>query len=606
MPFTIRMIIGLLLGHFALFGVPTALASSPPRAEDVFELSASRSGADGLTLHWKIAPGNYVYRDSLHAKLDGLELALALPAGELTNDPNFGKEEIYRGGVEGRLARLPASGTIEVVSRGCAEDSICYPPLTRAVDIATLTVHDATQTIGVAGASDSEPSARFKRDVADQTSQTPPPPPGATSEGDLASVLGGGLIPMLAAFLGFGVLLALTPCIFPMIPILSAVLVGADGKPSAARGFALSLTYALAMAVAYGLVGLVAGTTGANLQVALQTPWALGLSAALFVALSLSMFGLYDLALPAAIARRAPLGSGRGSLAGAALLGFGSALIVGPCVTPPLAAAMLYAVQAGDAGKGAAALFALGFGMGAPLVAAGTFGAGILPKAGPWLDRIRPIFGVVFLAVAVMLVGRLLPGPALLGLWGIFAIGTATFIGAFDHLDATAGPLRRLGKGTGIAGVVYGAVLIVGAASGSGDPFAPLRAPTITSGAAFADHAEPSVGSPAAFDEAFAASRTSGRPVLVIFTADWCTLCKSNEAIMAEPAIRTRIEALPTIVADVTAYTAGTRALMKRFAVVGPPTLLLVDTQGREIPGSRLVGPITIQSLEARLSRAGA
>ncbi|WP_248307731.1 thioredoxin family protein [Bosea sp. AS-1] len=238
-------------------------------------------------------------------------------------------------------------------------------------------------------------------------------------------------------------------------------------------------------------------------------------------------------------------------------------------------------------------------------MAVGTFGAGILPKAGPWLDRIRPVFGAVFLAIAVMLVGRLLPGPAVLGLWGVFAIGAAVFVGAFDRLDATSGPMRRLGKAAGVAAVVYGAVLIVGAAAGNGDPFSPLQSLPGMSATTLADRPEARVTSLAALDKALAASQASGHPVLVSFTADWCTVCKSNEAVMAEPAVRGRLEALPSIVADVTAYNEATRALMARFAVVGPPTLLLVDVHGREIPGSRLTGPITVQSIEARLAQAG-
>lgn len=597
----LRTSIALLVALLGLFASGAAVAGTPPPADKVFGLTVERSGADGLTLHFAVAPGNYLYRDSLQAKLDGRNQPLSLPAGDSKDDPNFGTVQVFHDSVEGRLANLPASGQIEVVSRGCAEQGICYPPLTRSVDIATLAVHEVT--LGFGG--DDGATAQASQTERQTPSSQQPAGAASAADGDLPSLLGGGLVPMLAAFLGFGLLLSLTPCVFPMIPILSAMLGGAGGRLSAGRGFVLSLTYALAMAAAYGLVGLVAGLTGANLQAALQTPWALGLTAALFVALALSMFGVYDLALPAGITARFSGRGGSGSLAGAALLGFGSALIVGPCVTPPLAAAMLYAVQTGEAGKGAAALFALGLGMGLPLVAVGTFGAGILPKAGPWLDRIRPVFGAVFIAIAVMLVGRLLPGPAVLGLWGVFAIGAAVFVGAFDRLDAVSGPVRRLGKAAGVAAVVYGAVLIVGASIGNGDPFSPLQSLPGTSATTVADRPDVRVSSLAALDKALAASQASGRPVLVSFTADWCTVCKSNEAVMAEPVLRGRLEALPTIVADVTAYNEATRALMARFSVVGPPTLLLVDGQGREIPGSRLTGPVTVQSIETRLALAG-
>ncbi|WP_248307730.1 protein-disulfide reductase DsbD domain-containing protein [Bosea sp. AS-1] len=328
----IKTSIALLIAFLGLFASGMAVAGTPPPADKVFGLTVERSGADGLTLHFAIAPGNYLYRDSLQAKLNGRDLPLALPAGDSKDDPNFGVVEVYHSGVEGRLIGLPASGQIEVVSRGCAEQGICYPPLTRSVDIATLAVTEMKAGLG------GDDGARTQISGTEKHAPPSGQPAGAAAggDGDLGSLLGGGLVPMLAAFLGFGLLLSLTPCVFPMIPILSAMLGGAGGRLSAGRGFVLSLTYALAMAGAYGLVGLVAGLTGANLQAALQTPWALGLTAALFVALSLSMFGVYDLALPAGIAARFSGRGGNGSLAGAALLGFGSALIVGHASRPRL------------------------------------------------------------------------------------------------------------------------------------------------------------------------------------------------------------------------------------------------------------------------------
>lgn len=597
MSIRLNAVISLALAIISLFFASLANADTPPPAQKVFGLSVERSGAGELTLHFTVAPGNYLYRDDLRAKLDGRPFPLSLPAGESKDDPNFGVVEVYHQNIDAELSGLPSTGTIEIVSRGCADQGVCYPPLIRSVDLETLAIREVRPGLGGG------------EDAAGEVQAAPAPAvtgAGGASDHDLSSLLGGGLWPMLAAFLGFGLLLSLTPCVFPMIPILSAMLAGAGGRLSAGRGFALSSTYALAMAAAYGLVGLVAGLTGANLQAALQTPWALGLAAALFVGLAISMFGFYDLALPAGLATGLSGRGGRGSLAGAALLGFGSALIVGPCVTPPLAAAMLFAVQTGEAAKGAAALFALGLGMSLPLIAAGTFGAGILPKAGPWLDRIRPVYGAVFLAVAVMLVARLLPAPAALALWGALSIGMATFAGAFDRLEPESGPARRLGKAAGVAACIYGAALVVGAAAGNVDPFSPLRFSSGSVTPSALASVETRVSSPGAFDKALAAARAEGRPVLVSFTADWCTVCKSNEAVMAEPAIRARLSALPAIVADVTAYGGDTRALMSRFSVVGPPTLFLIDAGGREIPGSRVIGPLTADDLRARLDRAGA
>ena len=593
MTIQIKTGIALLLGLFSLFAISAADADAPREADKTFQLSVDRSSADELTLHWTIAPDSYLYRDSLHAKLNGRDLVLILPKGEAKDDPNFGAVEVYHGSVEARLLSLPASGQMEVVSRGCAEQGICYPPQAKTIDLQTLAIQDV------------KPGPGGTRIEAQRIPTLISAAVETGAEEDLSALLGGGLVPILIAFLGFGLLLSFTPCVFPMIPILSAMLAGAGSKLSAGRGFTLSLAYALAMATAYAVVGFVAGMTGANLQVALQTPWALGLTAALFVALSLSMFGFFDLALPAGLAMRLSGRGGRGSLVGAALLGFGSALIVGPCVTPPLAAAMLFAVQTGEAGKGAAALFALGLGMSLPLVAAGTFGAGILPKAGSWLDRVKPIFGAVFLAIAIMLVARLMPEPATLALWGTFAIGIAVFVGAFDRLESSSGWTLRLGKVAGVATAVYGCVLIIGATAGARDPLRPLSFLAVPVSEMQTHLSESRVSSLAGFREALTAAEASGRPVLVSFTADWCTVCKSNEAVMADPAIRSRLKALPIIVADVTTYGEQTRALMTSFAVVGPPTLFLVDSAGHEISGSRLTGPFTPQNLQSRLDQAG-
>ncbi len=432
----------------ALTPLTGAGAQTPPPAGQVFTLVAGRGSGDALTLRWRAAPGDYLYRDRLQARFGDRELPLDLPAGEEKDNPNFGLVEVYHGAVEARLPGLPDTGRIEVHFQGCAEQGICYPPLAKTVDLATLDVENVR--LGLGGRETTRPAGHV---ALVQASPTVMP----AAETQIASLLRGDTAAMLAAFLGFGLLLSLTPCIFPMIPILSAMLAGAGGSLSIRRSFLLSSSYVLAMAAAYGLVGLAAGWTGANLQVALQTPWALGLAAAIFLALALSMFGLFDLALPTGLATRlAGDGARSGSVAGAALLGFGSSLIVGPCVTPPLAAALLYAVQTGEATKGAAALFALGLGMGLPLIAVGAFGARILPKAGPWLDRVKQILGAVFIAMAAMLVARLLPGPAVLALYGALAIAASVFLGGFDRLHRVSPWDARLAKAADLVASVYG------------------------------------------------------------------------------------------------------------------------------------------------------
>ncbi|AMM87273.1 hypothetical protein AZF01_22445 (plasmid) [Martelella sp. AD-3] len=579
----------------------TAFAQMPPPADDVFRLQAARDGSGTVTLDWTIAPGTYLYRDSIKASEGGEPVPLALPDGVQKDDPNFGHVDVYHNHVEAALPQGLEADRLTVRYQGCAEQGICYPPVEKTIDMASLSISGSGNRLS-ATATRSGPwqTASTIRPAALDTNAAET---GPDETGRAASYLNGNVFLMAAGFLGFGLLLSLTPCVFPMVPILSATLAGAGTKLSAGRGFILSLSYVLAMAAAYALVGLVAGLSGANLQAALQTPWALGLSAAVFIVLALGMFGLFELQLPSALTSRLAGRGHGGSVAGAAVLGFGSALIIGPCVTPPLAAAMLYAINTGEAAKGAAALFALGLGMGLPLVAFGTFGARILPKSGPWLVAIRQAFGVVFLGVAVMLVARLLPPPAALALWGATAIGLAVFAGAFDRLSAGSGWGQRAAKAGGLVTFIAGAVMLVGAAAGQRDPLKPLA--FLASGPQPSHQvAETRVTASAAFDEALAGAGQT--PVLVSFTADWCTICKSNEKIMAEPAIAARLQDVSMITVDVTRQNGDARALMDRFSVVGPPTLFLVDRDGREIGNSRITGAITPETISQNLSRAGA
>ncbi|PRX01305.1 UNVERIFIED_ORG: thiol:disulfide interchange protein DsbD [Martelella mediterranea] len=600
----------MLLGSMA----GTVAAQMPRPVDEVFQLRAERGNDGTVALDWMIAPGTYLYRDSLKADFQGSPVSLTLPDGEKKNDPNFGRVEVYHHGVQADLPAQPDLGALTVSYQGCAEQGICYPPVHKTVDLATLAISGGDNRLStVSGqASPWETAPAFDTTstqaggaIVENTGSSA----GPLSETDQAnSYLNGNVLLMLAGFMGFGLLLSFTPCVFPMIPILSATLAGAGEKLSTGRGFVLSLAYVVAMAAAYGLVGLFAGWSGANLQTALQTPWALGFSAVVFVILALGMFGVFEFQLPSGLATRLA-GRGRGgSVTGAALLGFGSALIIGPCVTPPLAAAMLYAINTGEAAKGGAALFALGLGMGLPLIAFGTFGTRILPKSGPWLVAVRQAFGVVFIAVAVMLVARLLPPSAALALWGSAAIAFAVFAGAFDRLSAKIGWADRTAKASGLLAFIAGAVLLVGAAAGGSDPLLPLAFLAERSAAPVtqAELAETRVTTPGAFDQALASAGTSGKPALVSFTADWCTICKSNEKIMAEPAVANRLQNLPIITVDVTRQNADAQALMRRFSVVGPPTLLLVDAEGRELDQSRITGPITTETISQNLSRAGA
>lgn len=586
--------------------IPAAsVAQTPIPVGEAFRLGVSRDAEQGLRLDWTIKSGHYLYRDKIAARTaDGQTLPLTTDAGERKDDPIFGPTEIYRDKAQAGIAKadLPGSATtIDVIYQGCAEKGVCYPPVTKTIDLATLTVRESVEVDASRGASTSlwaqAPEA-----------STPAVARDAATSG-ASPVLTGSLAAMLASFLGFGLLLALTPCVFPMVPILSGMLARSGGTLTARRSFALSSSYVFAMALAYAALGAAAAWSGQNLQAALQTPLALGLMSLIFVGLAVSMFGFYELQLPASWTTRLTGASTArgGSIAGAALLGFGSALIVGPCVTPPLAAALLYVAQTGDLARGAGALFALGLGMGLPLIVFGTFGSGLLPRSGPWLVKVKQAFGIVFIGLAISMISRVIPETTALALWAALVIGTAVFIGAFDQISQASGGFVRAGKAAGFVLLVYGVALLIGFAGGASDPLRPL---------AFVGGAAPqsaaldirSVTSSAAFDAAVAGAQAAGQPVLVAFSADWCVTCKSNErTLFLEPTTQARLQRLTVIKADVTANDGDSRALMTRFAVAGPPTMFLLDAKsGREIGSDRMIGTISLEDFNRALDRAGA
>ncbi len=630
---------GWISGLVVMLSTLAAFAAGAPVPADVaFRLSAERTADGGVDLVWQVRPGHYLYRDRIHVTdAEGAPVALTLPAGIVHDDPNFGPTEILPTDIRAPLAVPAEPGRLKVSFQGCAEAGICYPPVTRLVDPLTLAIEPPLGRSGAtpavwgtvsSGPASSAPTHAMPFELpptlpattaaATEDSESAAPPsvlaaassavqtgPDAVAEESRLVATGNPLL-MLAAFFGFGLLLALTPCVFPMIPILSGLIVRSGAGRG--RGFVLSLAYVLAMAAAYGLLGVAAAWTGGNLQLALQTPLALGAMGLLFTALALSSFGLYEIRMPDAIAARLDrVTAGRGgSLGGAALMGFGSALIVGPCVTPPLAAALLHVAEGGDVTRGAGALFALGLGMGAPLLVIGTFGAALLPRAGRWLVPMRQVFGLVFLAVAISLIARVLPEAAALALWGVFALGAGLAVVAYDmELGRPRLSVTLLPRVAGGAAVAAGVVALLLSLPGPG---AAMR--TALTGAPALPEAGRviTVSTQPAFEAALAEAQGAGRPVLVDFTAEWCTTCKDFErTVLTDAAIRARLGEVTLVRADMTDYDAAAQALMKRFQVVGPPTLLLVDpATATEIDGSRQVGPVTVDDFARLLTKAGA
>jgi len=576
--------------------VPVA-APAPKPADQVFKLSVAFDDEEGLELNWQIARGYYLYRDKIAVTLNGKALDITTSRGEVKDDPNFGPTEIYHDAAAANVVGdpLPETGMLDVTYQGCGEGTICYPPITKAIDLATLVI--------------SEPAGRFgarqgRPGRVEPVAFTTPVPAEQRSD---RFRLGGSYLSMMLAFAGFGLLLSFTPCMFPMIPILSAMLTrSTDG--SIGRSLALSSAFVLAMSTAYAATGLFAAWWGGNIQVALQTPLAIGAMSLVFAILAAPMFGLFELRLPPVMtALLIPNPRRRGTLGGAALLGFTSALIVGPCATPPLAAALIYASQTGDTIRGSSALFALGLGTGLPLIAFGTFGATVLPQSGPWLKRVKQLFGFILLALAIWMASRIAP-PALVEIaWGGLLIGIGAWAGLMDLMVSRSDPGLRQLLLAGPAAVVaiYGFFVIVGVSAGLSGPTRPLAwLGLLQTPAMVDDPGFQTVTSVPAFDLVLADGTGDQRPLLIDFSAEWCTECKIMErTVLSSVAVRERLRGFRLIRADMTHFDAPAKQLMQRFAVVGPPTLIFLTSAGKEVDAARIVGAVGVDEFLETLTR---
>lgn len=580
------------------FAQVSSTGTLPLPADQAFHLNVTQQDKGQIKLQWTIAPGYYLYQDKFDFRQSGTQLSVPELQGteQTKNDPTFGVTTIFHDHVATVVSLdASASGPLEVRYQGCQDNGICYPPIVRHVDIATRAV--------------TNPEDRAPATLANSWSAPPMAAPtsgiaiSADSGGMIGSLLkDGGVLMVLGSFMLFGTLLAFTPCVFPMYPILAGAIARQGELVTPLRGFTLSLAYVIAMATAFGLLGVVAAWSGQNLQMALQSPLAIGAVSVLFLVLALSMFGLFELQLPSAwVNAIGGVGQGqRGSLASAGLLGFTSALIVGPCVTAPLAGALIYIAQTGDVALGAASLFALGLGKGIPLIAFGTLGPQALPKAGAWMTVVRQAFGFVFIATAIWMVSRLIPAEAGLALWAVLAIGLAVWLGAFDTLGADASGPRRTAKAVGLAAALYGIVLGLGAASGGNDPLHPLGNLVARQGGSgpTQELAFRTAGTPAELQTRVAASE--GKPSLLYFTADWCVACAViDRSVFPDPAVKGSLARFNLIKLDVSGNTPEQRQIMQSLQVVGPPTMIFVDPEGREAAGTRLVGDVTRTTLRA-------
>ncbi|MEL5876392.1 protein-disulfide reductase DsbD [Cereibacter sphaeroides] len=548
------------------FSIPGSFssASEPRTADEAFVLGVEPRGGT-VHLSWEVTPGHYLYREFFKGTAaDGSPLTLDLPEGEPKEDPTFGTMQVYHHDV---ALDLPAEVfPVTLTWQGCQDGGICYAPITRSVAAA------GTVTTVTPAAPGAEPQGTGPRMASE---------PGLVES--IAARGGSSLV--ILAFFGFGLLLAFTPCVLPMAPILLGMLSRQGESLTATRGAVLSGVYVLAMATAFGLLGVVAALSGQNLHVALQSPTALVAVAALFGLLALSSFGAFDLALPQFVtARLGSLGQGRrGSTLGAAALGFTSALIVGPCVTAPLAGALLYIAQSGDMRLGAAALFALGLGQGVPLLVAGTLGARALPRAGVWMEAVKQVFGFVFLGMAVWLLGRILPGPVSLALWALLAIGLGLALGALEPATTLR---RHLARGAGVAALIAAMALGLGAAAGGDDPLQPLAG----LGAAEAS-AEALVFAEVTDSEAMDRALPQGAPGLIYVTAAWCVTCRTIEReVLDAPEVIAALGDRTLVKADVSDFDDASQQMLDRVQSVGPPTMIFLDRMGAEAPQTRLIG----------------
>ncbi|MCW8906944.1 MAG: protein-disulfide reductase DsbD [Sedimenticola sp.] len=577
-----------------------------PTPEQAYQLSARVEQPDRLLLEWKIAPGTYLYQDKLKVALaEGEEVQLGpiqLPPAEIKQDAlrpdgTLGDLPVYHDRISlpvpllrGRQAGGPI--TLQVNYQGCAEVGVCYPPISKRVSLDLPPLASAPSPLQQAQQAVIASESALPPEPAEPASNAP------VSELDqITSTLAGGdtwLIILL--FFGLGLALSLTPCVFPMIPILSGIIAGQGSSITTRRAFTLSLVYVLAMSITYTAAGVLAGIFGQNLQAAFQNPWILSFFALVFVLLALSMFGFYELQLPSRWQSRLAETSNRqrgGSLTGVAVMGFLSALIVGPCVAPPLAGALIYIGQTGDAVLGGVALFTLAMGMGAPLILIGTSAGKYLPRAGSWMDKVKAVFGVGMLAVAIILLERILPAAISMLLWGVLMVVSAIYLGALKELEVEASGWDRLWKGLGVVILIYGTLMLVGAAAGGKDTVQPLRGLIAASGGSEAAHLQfKRIKSVDDLQREVTAASAAGKPVMLDFYADWCVSCKEMERYtFSDPKVISALSGAVLLQADVTANDEQDIALLQgHFGLPGPPSIMFYGRDGVERKGYRVVG----------------
>ncbi|CAB3759236.1 protein-disulfide reductase DsbD [Paraburkholderia humisilvae] len=582
-----------------------------------FKFSATEQPGE-VDVHYKIADGYYMYRERFSFAVRNGTSTIGdpqLPAGHVKFDQTFQKNvESYRGDLTIRIPIKNAAGPFDlaVTSQGCADAGICYPPMERVYHVSGAALHAATAgaTTRVAqSATPSDSSAAgnwYER---------------ATSADYAQSLLqGGGFFAIVGLYFVAGVVLSLLPCSYPMIPILSAIIIGEGARVTRARGFGLSLSYVIGMALVYTALGIAAALVGQSLGAWLQNPWVLGVFAILLTVFALTLIAGVDIAMPQRwqnSVSKASAGHSGGKLAAVAVMGALSALVVGACMTAPLFAVLAFIAHTGNAVLGGAALFSMGIGLGVPLLIIGLGAGTFLPRAGAWMDSVKVFFGVVLLAAALWIVWPVLGGTAQMLLSVLWLLIAAAALGLFSPQPTAGGSIwRGLGRGIGAAFAIWAAVLLVGVAAGSTDPLRPLavlasRAPgvsvaaggsTAASAAAQSDLTFAPVSSSGQLDQVV---KAAARPAMLDFYADWCVSCKEMEKFtFSDPRVNARLKQLKLLRADVTANNTDDQALLKRFNLFGPPGIIFFNQDGKEV--LRVVGYESADTFLRSLDRVAA
>lgn len=583
-----KILLGVLLSLLISFGYAENTIAPLP-AEKAFSFSIYLTHENQLVFEWNIAPGYYIYRDELNFTLAPTSKVainkINLPLGKYKNDIIRGKTQIYSGKLRipvNLINSLKRNLNMSIIFQGCSAEGFCYSPIKKNLNVDLSTLHAPVNlTQKIMG------DAKFYENISNQ---------------NYAATLfvGHGFLVSILIFLGLGLLLAFTPCILPMIPILSGIIVG-QKKLNTYQAFLLSLTYVIGMAITYAFAGVFIAMIGSNLQATLQKPWIIILFSGLFALLALSLFGFYDLKMPVRLQQYITQISSKqksGTFIGVLLMGCLSSLIVSPCVSAPLVGVLAYIAHTGNILFGGIALFMMGLGMGFPLLLIGTSAGRLLPKTGPWMESIKKIFGILMLGLTIWMLSRIIYGPAALFLWSVLFIACALFINSFIPFKKNGGAQLKIA--VSVVSFIYGTILMIGAVLGNEDPLHPWGSLQFsTSVSSFRV-----VKNWAQFDEALRAAKQAKTPVLFDFYADWCASCVAmDKNVFSRKDVKQALKSFLLLRADVTAYNDFDRAIMKRFHVIAPPTIVFFDAKGNELSNEQSVGEKNTKELLAQLNK---